>query len=143
MRRRLLILLTIGWLVVACSYISLVVKANEPVVRAVLFWSESCPHCHEVIENVLPGIQAKYGDQLEIASIAISDPAPYEVYLAAVDLFDVPPTRQGVPALYIGDTHLVGSREIPEKLDGLLMAGRWMECPIAILPLLFPLHHGA
>jgi len=48
------------------------------------------------------------------------EPAAYEAYLAAIELFDVEPRRQGVPAVYIGDTHLVGGVEIPQQLDGLI-----------------------
>lgn len=72
------------------------------------------------MENHLPPLVDKYGDQLEISMIETSNPAHYELYLAALELFDVPPKRQGVPALFIGDTHLVGSLEIADKLDGLI-----------------------
>ena len=34
------------------------VQTDEPVVRAVLFWSETCPHCHVVINETLPPLQA-------------------------------------------------------------------------------------
>jgi cytochrome c biogenesis protein CcdA len=72
------------------------------------------------MENHLPPLVEKYGDRLEIASIETSNPTHYEVYLAAIELFGVPPQRQGVPALYIGDTHLVGAAEIADQLDGLI-----------------------
>jgi cytochrome c biogenesis protein CcdA len=73
------------------------------------------------MENDLPPLVDKYGAQLEIASISVSqDPTYYEAYLAAIELFDVPPNRQGVPALYISDTHLVGSNEIRDELGGLI-----------------------
>jgi cytochrome c biogenesis protein CcdA len=69
------------------------------------------------MENDLPQLVEKYGEQLEIASVAAAGPAEYQVYLAAVDLFEVPPQRQGVPAVYIGGTHLVGTLEIRNDLD--------------------------
>jgi len=72
------------------------------------------------MDNDLPPLVDKYGDQLEIARIELTDPTVYKVYVAAIELFDVPPKRQGVPALYIGDTHLVGSDEIATELDGLI-----------------------
>lgn len=95
-------------------------QAEEPVVRAVLFWSTTCPHCHVVINETLPPLQAKYGDQLQIELIETSDPAGYELYRAAVEVYSVPPDRQGVPALFIGDHHLGGSVEIPRILPGLI-----------------------
>ena len=97
-----------------------VAQAEEPVVRAVLFWSTTCPHCHVVINETLPPLQAKYGDRLQIELIETSDPAGYELYRAAVEAYGVPPDRQGVPALFIGHHHLVGSVEIPKILPGLI-----------------------
>ncbi len=94
--------------------------ADEPVVRAVLFWSEDCPHCHEVMEKHLPPLEEKYGDQLDVQTVELSDPENYEMWVAALEAFQVPPERQGVPMLFIGDAVLVGSREIPEKLPGLI-----------------------
>jgi cytochrome c biogenesis protein CcdA/thiol-disulfide isomerase/thioredoxin len=93
---------------------------GDAVVKVVFFWSENCPHCHKVMEDDLPPLVEKYGDQLEILMIEASGADAYEVYLAAIDLYDVPPQRQGVPALYIGNDHLVGSAEIPTELPGLI-----------------------
>jgi uncharacterized membrane protein len=72
------------------------------------------------MENHLPPLVEKYGDQLEIAEIEVSAPANYAMYMAALELFDVPPQRQGVPAMFIGDVHLVGTDEIARQLDGLI-----------------------
>jgi len=66
-------------------------QTEKAVVRLVFFWFETCPHCHEVMDNHLPILLAKCGDQLEIASISVSDAASYEIYLSAIDLFQVPP----------------------------------------------------
>ena len=40
-------------------------------VRGVMFWKDGCAHCHEVLENVLPPLQEKYGDQLEILLVEV------------------------------------------------------------------------
>ena len=44
----------------------------EPVARFFLFYSPSCPHCHEVMENYLPTVYEKYGTQVEHQYIDIS-----------------------------------------------------------------------
>ena len=80
------------------------------------FWSETCHNCHQVMDEFLPVLVDEYGDQIEILFVETSDPTHYELYLAALEAYDVPPVRQGVPALFIADTHLVGAAEIPEKL---------------------------
>jgi cytochrome c biogenesis protein CcdA len=115
-----LVLLAIGWLVAACAVVPLAAQGDEPVARAVLFWSEGCPHCHNVLDETLPLLQERYVDQLEIRAVEISDPVNYELWVAAMESFQVPPEQQVVPMLFIGDTALVGSVEIPEKLPGLI-----------------------
>ncbi|RRR69580.1 MAG: vitamin K epoxide reductase [Candidatus Viridilinea halotolerans] len=103
------------------------VRANEPVAHGILFFSPTCPHCHVVLDEVLPPLQARYGDQLAIAVIDVSQPAGQELYQAAVMAFQVTQERSGVPALIFGDQYLVGSIEIPQMLpiliDAALAAG--------------------
>jgi hypothetical protein len=94
--------------------------AQQPVVRVLLFWAQTCPNCHEVIENVLPPLQQQYGEALEIRALEISRPENFELFLAAEELFEVPADRRGVPALFIGEHVLVGSYEIPQRLPGLI-----------------------
>ena len=93
---------------------------DTPVVHAVLFWLETCPVCHEVRDEIFPALQHKYGEQLHITTIEISSPANYETYLAAVERYDIPPERQRVPALVVGNTCLVGAFEIGNQFEGLI-----------------------
>ncbi|WP_298406059.1 vitamin K epoxide reductase family protein [uncultured Chloroflexus sp.] len=94
--------------------------AQAPVARAVLFYSPTCPHCHVVLDEVLPPLQARYGSQLQILTIDVTTPTGKSLYSAALQTFAVPTGRQGVPALLFGQTHLVGSDEIPARLSGLI-----------------------
>jgi uncharacterized membrane protein len=94
--------------------------AAEPVVRAVLFYSPSCPHCHDVIDNDLPPLIEQYGEQLEIVGINTAHPDGQSLYQAAVQQFAIPQERLGVPCLIIGDRVLVGSVEIPQYFPGLV-----------------------
>ena len=120
MRNRWLKVLAVGMilLVSACGTPS-PVEEQAPV-RAVLFWSETCPHCHEVMEEHLPPLQEEFGDRLKIKTFELSDSANYQLWLAAMDAYEVPPEQQGVPMLFIGDTVLFGASEIPEMLPGLI-----------------------
>jgi len=92
------------------------------VVGFFLFYSETCPHCHEVMENFLPSIYDKYGDQVKYEYFNISSDS--EVYMTMLGLGEkmgVPEAERGyVPTLYIGDQALIGSGEIPERLEGLI-----------------------
>lgn len=100
---------------------ALPVRADDlPVVRAVLFYSPTCPHCHTVINNVLPPLFDQYGDQLQILGVNVTTEVGQALYQTAVAEYNVPPERLGVPALLIGNLYLVGSLEIPQQLPGLI-----------------------
>ncbi len=110
----LLLLLPMGWLAATP------VPTKQPVVQAVLFYSPTCPACHYVISTVLPPITEEFGDQLLVAGVDISTIGGQELYLSAIEYFEIPPERQAVPLLIIGDQVLLGTVEIPELLPGLI-----------------------
>jgi uncharacterized membrane protein len=97
--------------------------ADPPVVRAVLFFSTSCGHCHYVIDEVFPPLLDQYGDQLQILGIEISNPEGQALYRSAINSLRIPENQRGVPTLLVGETVLVGSIAIPEQLPGLIEAG--------------------
>ena len=94
-------------------------QSDQPVVRAVLFYSPTCGHCEFVInETILPMI-AEYGeDSLQIIGIDVTQPQGQQLFLSALDVFKQ--EAGGVPFLVIGDTFLVGSGDIPEKFPGMV-----------------------
>lgn len=92
----------------------------DGVVRAVLFWRDTCPHCHIVIEQVLPPLQQQYGAQLDIQLIEVSTEVNANLLLQAANTFGIPYDQVGVPFMVIGDRVLVGSTQIPAELPGLI-----------------------
>ena len=94
--------------------------AGLPVVRAVLFYSPSCGHCHYVINEVLPPLFDQHGDQLQIVGVNTANADGQALYQAAIQRFNIPDTRRGVPTLIVGDVVLVGSGEIPSQLPLLI-----------------------
>jgi len=116
-RRTLLAILYVG---LAGLLLVPVVFAREPVVRVLLFWAEGCPHCHVVLEEVLPPLEEEYGEALEIKTVELSTSESYEMFLAAEEMYQVPTDRREVPTLFIGEHVLVGSDEIAEELPGLI-----------------------
>jgi len=136
--------------------------AQNPVARAILFYSPSCPHCHIVMTESLPLLIDGYnsqveltylptdtplqpedlppligilGDKLQLIYINTGTPIGSEFYFAAVDHFNIPEERLGVPALIVGETVLVGSIEIPDQFPGIIEHGLaqdgidWPEIP--------------
>lgn len=97
-----------------------VARAADPAARAVLFYSPSCPHCHYVLEEVLPPLQARYGERLVVQLVDVTTAEGQSLYQAAIATFAVPEERLGVPTLVFGATVLVGSEEIPAQLPGLI-----------------------
>jgi len=98
--------------------------ADEPVVRAVLFYSPNCPHCHEVITEVLLPMVEDYGsEQLQIIGIDTTQPAGGQVYQSTIERYAIPTHRRGVPTLVVGNVVLVGSIEIPEAFPGMVEEG--------------------
>ena len=97
--------------------------AQEGSVRAILFYSPTCPHCHEVMTRDLPPIVDKYGEQLRILAIDSSRPAGGQMYVAVARHFQIPQDQWSVPLLVVGDRVLAGSVEIPELLPGIIDRG--------------------
>ena len=127
MRRFLLLCALIFMLMAGMSSAS-----AAATVRAVLFYSPHCSHCHIVINEHLPPLQQRYGDQVQILMINIDQPQSAAIYREAIVIYAIPEARRGVPTMIIGDTVLVGSVEIPERLPGLvetLLAGGGSDWP--------------
>ncbi len=99
------------------STLSLTIRADEPVVEILLFYSETCPHCHYVMENVLPGIEEKYGDQLIISKFNISDIDNYALMLGLESIYGVPEDKAGIPEIFMQHVVMIGSKVIEENLD--------------------------
>lgn len=93
---------------------------QRPTVHAVLFYSPTCPHCHQVIGVDLPPLVRQYGGRLQILTISTADSVGRELYRAAVRRFAIAEGRRGVPTLIVGTTVLVGSDGIPAQLPGIV-----------------------
>lgn len=96
------------------------VRADSPVVRAVLFYSSTCAHCHKVITEDLPPLLEKYGDRLQIIGVNAADPDGSALFNAAADKFGIAPENRGVPLLVVADVWLMGSEDIPTRFPALI-----------------------
>lgn len=65
----------------------------------------------------------QYGKQLQVGKVDTYTAEGNALYRASVEYFNIPPERQGVPTMIIGDTVLVGSQEISEWLPRLVEEG--------------------
>jgi uncharacterized membrane protein/thiol-disulfide isomerase/thioredoxin len=119
--KKTLSLLCLGWLILLSNFLLQPARtawADEPVVRAVLFYSPTCPHCQKVIQEDLLPLIDKYGKQLEIIGVNIESEGGQALFLAAIQKYGL--ESYDVPTLVIGDHVLVGSVDIPEQFPGLV-----------------------
>jgi rhodanese-related sulfurtransferase/uncharacterized membrane protein len=92
-------------------------QSGSTVVHAVLFYSPTCPHCQIVREQVLPPMYEKYGSQLDVLEVDITQISGQDLFIAAIHQYSL---DGGVPTLIVGDNVMVGSVDIPEKFPGLI-----------------------
>lgn len=118
MSRRFSILLL---LLLVFSSATLTTAQSEPVVYGVFFYSPTCPHCHEVIDNHWPGIEAQFGSQLNVVFINIAEAAGSNMMNTARNAMGI--SANGVPMLIIGNTVLVGSVQIPQEAPTVIRQG--------------------
>lgn len=87
-------------------------KIEENKINLYLFYSESCPHCHDEMEY-LKTLQKKYKDKLNIYKFEVSKNEDNSKILKSVkELFEV--NNQYVPFTVIGDEYIVGFSESTE-----------------------------
>lgn len=115
--------ITILILLVGVFLVFNTVQAQEPVVRAVLFYSPTCGHCAYVIEEVLPVLDNQYGSQLEIYGVNTYTESGSALFQNYIEVFDIPAELQAVPTLVVGDQYLIGSGDIPDQLPGIIDEG--------------------
>jgi len=116
--KRVLILLCLGGLILLSILPVQTARAADPVVRAVIFYSPTCVHCHKVLTEDLPPLIEQYGNQLQIIAINVTVEEGQALFQAALEKFGL--LQGGVPMLVVGDHFLVGEVDIPEQFPGLI-----------------------
>lgn len=120
--KRLILILLILTVTGGCFFAVKFAIAKNDIVYAVLFYSPTCSHCAKLDREFLPTIQEKYGNKLVIVRLNVISAAGNRIYEKSLERFKITENRIGVPTIIIGETFLVGTVEIPEKLPGLISA---------------------
>lgn len=89
-------------------------------VRLVMFWMNGCPHCHEVLEKILPPLQQRYGNALDIRQIEIATVEDVNYFYQVAEYYGIPREQAGVPFLIVGNRVLKGSGDIAVELPPLI-----------------------
>jgi uncharacterized membrane protein len=124
-------------------------QSQDSIVRLILFYSPTCPHCHDVITQTLPplidsyggtsetryipptageeaagpSLIGMYGEKLEILYINTLTEVGSDLYWEAVERYQIPQGGQVVPLMIINDVVLTGGSEIPAKFSEQVDAG--------------------
>ena len=122
MLRRSSILTLLVLLTFLMTTTALAQEAPPPAVRAVLFFSPTCPHCQTVMTESLPPLIDLYGDQLQIIVISTAGEG-INLYASALDTYGVAPENWVVPIMFVGEHVLIGGAQIPQMLPGIIEAG--------------------
>jgi len=95
-------------------------NASGPVVRAVMFWINGCPGCHHVLENILPPLQEKYGEQFQLHLIEVVGMDDYEYLVERAASLGIPKEQVFVPFMILDQHTLIGPDQIQSELPGLI-----------------------
>ena len=103
------------------------VEEVEGQVHGLYFYSEDCPHCKAVYEEVIQPLQAKYGIMLDLRLLNIDNPDDYELLIEAEGMFGINPQDRGLPTTIIGDQIIIGEEDsmvrIKPEVDQAILAG--------------------
>lgn len=98
--------------------------AQEDVkVEAYYFYSTSCSHCMDILQNIVQPLEAKYPGLLGIKLVELSESVNYEALMKAESAFGIGAGDRGLPVVLIGDQMLNGEQQTREKLVDLVEAG--------------------
>ncbi len=95
-------------------------QTPPPIVHAIMFWMKGCPHCDDVIQNVLPPLQQKYGAQFDLLLVEVNGLADVDRLYRIAASYQISKEETGVPFLVIGEQILVGSDQITDQLAALI-----------------------
>jgi uncharacterized membrane protein len=121
MRKALLLLLTLLLVISASTSVkAMPIHSEQPVVHAVLFFSNGCPYCNEVLTNTLPPIQDQYQSQLSLVLIEVGTLQDINNLYALGDALGLTKEQVAVPFLLVDRTPLIGVDEIKNQFLSLI-----------------------
>ncbi len=91
--------------------------STAPVARMLVFYSKTCPHCLTIVNEFLPEIKDKFGDQVDFVLIEISDSANMQLLLAVENAYGIPAERATIPEIMMGYDVFLGEAAIRQELE--------------------------
>jgi uncharacterized membrane protein len=102
---------------------ALPVRAQEPSVRALLFYSPDDAACQSLLNDVLPPLLIEHGRNLSVLTIDVGRSESRKMFESALSALDIPSDEQFIPLIIVGEKHLSGLASIRDGLPGLIEEG--------------------
>lgn len=96
---------------------------QEGAVGAYYFYANDCPHCLEMLEDLILPMLSEYGDQLDIRLLEIGKPEYYEAMLTIESYFGIAPSERGIPTMVIDNQVMIGESEIRSSFPEIVSDG--------------------
>jgi len=91
---------------------------EEDKVKMFMFYAEDCPHCHSIINELLPELRDKHGPIIEVRLFEIDEPENYDLLVTLEEEYG--DTDNEIPTIFI-DNHVLGSwQEIEKNLEDIV-----------------------
>jgi uncharacterized membrane protein len=97
--------------------------ATQTKAHAVLFFSPRCPHCSTLLKGYLASVAQRYDGTVAIAAVNTDYEQGAALLKATLRYYEMTDRKQGVPAIAIGGSLLLGDKEIRARFDSLLREG--------------------
>ncbi len=95
-------------------------QESQPVVHAVLFWTDGCQFCSQTLTTTLPALQDKYQAQLSIQLIELASSKDVDNLYAVGASLGLTKEQVRVPFLLVDHIALIGVDDIDRQLPGLI-----------------------
>lgn len=92
-------------------------------VEAYYFYSTTCSHCMDILQNIVQPLEAKHPGLLGIRLVELGESVNYEALMKAESAFGIGASDRGLPVVLIGDQMLNGEQRTRENFVELVEAG--------------------
>jgi len=92
-------------------------------VEAYYFYSTSCSHCMDILQNIVQPLEAKYPGLLGIRLVELSESVNYEALMKAERAFSIGASDRGLPVVLIGNEMLNGEEQTRARLVEMIETG--------------------
>jgi len=108
---------------------------DPSAVHGLYFYSSDCPHCMQVLNDLLLPMQNEFGTKLDIRLVEIDYADNYELLIKAEEYYGVKAEERAIPTLIIDGNVMIGVEEIQAGVrtvveEGILGGGiEWPDIP--------------